>query len=211
MTNKAYKIEREKISKFAKELISEGTITPIGGQISLRISNDTLIVKASGQSMLDPDDYCIIEGKNVPHNISKMFPVHKYIFAHRKENLILHVRLVYVDILASLIKGKKLVSPEILWGLRSEIPVEAFPNKKMNNFNDLINIFIKLAKLHLVDGNKTCFVVKHFGTWLLASDLDNAYTMLKILESAAKIEIYKIILGVRPNIPANLRKLLGNR
>ncbi len=211
MAELSYKEEREKMAELARRLVSEGIMAPIGGQIACRVRRDVLIVKAKGQSMLKPEDYCVVVGEELPENVSKMFPVHKFIFDNQKEdvNVILHVRVPYVDVLASFLKGQSLISTEVLWALGSELPVEAFPeDKPIKNFSDLVDIFKRLSDKHLVKAKKKGFIVEHFGIWLVAPDLDKAYAYVKAIEHIAKVSVYKKIIGTSSTMPSNLKIFL---
>jgi len=214
--------EKKKIAELVKKLVSEGTIIPTRGQLAYRSFENAIIIKTTGKSMIMPNDYCVVIEKKVylpdgkiedlhpGKNVSNQFPIFKVIFDKREDvNVIIHFYIPYVDVISSFLKGKDLISPDILWGLKSGIPIEEFPHsEKFTDMKDITKLYESLSQKYIVKEKNPGFIVEHLGTWLVASDLDIMYVDVKILELTAKTMVYKKILGMTLEMPTNLKNLM---
>lgn len=186
---------REQLVLFARRAYKRGLVHGTGGNISARLHDDKMIIKASGLSLMDTatDNLMTVDirsydwkpnGDYIP---SKEYKFHAEIYRQRSEiEAILHVHPPFATAYA--VKGEDIPRVTDAGFIHSAFPCVPFAPGGSEELKDLIAVTL--------EQNPECQVMlleKH-GIIAMGSDVVTAYNLADLAESIAHIAY--ITLGI---------------
>ncbi len=186
------KKEREKLVRIAKKIYQKGLVTEISGNLSLRVSENQLLITPSGKSyeklsasnilLLDMDGN-IIEGNKKPSTETRL---HIEIYKARKDiNAIIHAHSTHACVLAAL-----------------EMPLPVIIDEQKEVFGEEVRVAkyapagstsLAFEAIKALGNGKAVILSKH-GTVSVGKDLKEAYIVCELLERLSHIYILTTLL-----------------
>lgn len=204
--------EREEICVIGQKVWATGMVAANDGNISLRLSDGTVLCTPTGVSKgaLRPEMICrcsatgeIIEEKN-PWKISSEVKVHLELYRNSKEvNAVVHAHPIYGTVFA--IAGESLQSrmlPENIIAM-PEIPVAPYATPSTM---ELAHNIAKFVNTH------SCCLMEMHGAVSWGPSLLLAYQAMERLEYTAKLTYLTRSLGINRELPeAEISRLVAMR
>lgn len=203
-----HKNQREHLCNIGHRIWQQGLSPGTGGNISIRISKDRVLISPTLTSIgfIEPEDICLIDLKGNIKDIrikpSSEHKLHLYVYKHRPEiNAVIHAHPPFATAFA--VSGKHLstyIQPETVVFL-GKVPLVKYGTPSTNELPENL-------REHLKNGLNT-FLLENHGVLCIGEELDRTYFNLETLENLAKVTVISRLLGGEKEITKNnLKKLI---
>jgi L-fuculose-phosphate aldolase len=179
---------REMVCRSGKRLLQEGLVARTWGNVSVRISNDEMVITPSGRRYdeLTPADMVIVNFRTLVHQghikPSSELKLHAEIYKSRPHiGAVIHTHQMYVSIVASAQKDLQVLDPAhqaILGASVIKAAPYALPNSKKITFDTE----------KAIEGSNAALMSNH-GCVCIGRNLEDVFTVCKTLEDACALYI----------------------
>jgi len=197
---------KTEVAYYMRRLYEKGLTSCSGGNISVKVNENTFIITPSGKDkgMLESADICICDAEGKPLNLEARLSMetfmHLAIYKKRQDvNAIVHAHPPYSTAYA--VCGK---APEtsLSGEMHALLGKPVLSDYACMGSAELAEHTAKAAS------NTNVILLKNHGAITLAENLFQAYNRMEVLESAAKVSFISGLIGTTHNLsPEQLKEI----
>ncbi len=188
-----YRKERKEIAAFMRRLYNQGLTTCSGGNISMRVNDETVLITPSaldkGQMNFRQVGAVTIEGKNLTHELKPSIETGMHLAIYKKRpdvNSIVHAHPPFSTSFSA--SGKK-INCNLIGESRAIVGSAAFAEYALMGTSDLaLKVSEKILETNVV-------LMENHGVISAGRSMLQAFDGIEVLESAAKITLITGLLG----------------
>jgi L-ribulose-5-phosphate 4-epimerase len=202
---------RKRVYDCALDLVREGYIQGLGGNVSMLVEGEDVIVVTPSQreyNTLTVDDICVVDFDLKPVDDNGLKPsvetgMHVTVYRNRKDaSAVVHTHQPFASIFALINTPIPCIFDEVASTIGPL--VEVVPYGLSGSPQLIENVVSKL-------GNRNnCYILQNHGILALGADLHKAKRNAELLEKCAKVYYQALTTGKEITLlPENMRELMG--
>jgi L-fuculose-phosphate aldolase len=200
-----YKEERREVARFMKRLYSHGLTTTSGGNISLRISDDIILItpSATDKGRMKWDEVGILNSKGeslTPHlKLSIESGMHLAIYNSKNVNAIVHAHPVFATSFTAM---KRKINTSLTAEACAILGEPVFVPYALMGTQDLATIVSEqIDKADIL-------LLENHGILSVGKDLLQAFDKIEVLENAARMTVIVEMMGKKsPLTPGRIEEI----
>jgi len=200
-----YKEERREVARFMKRLYNHGLTTTSGGNISLRISDDIILItpSATDKGRMKWDEVGIMNSKGeslTPHlKLSIESGMHLAIYKSKNVNAIVHAHPVFATSFTAM---KRKINTSLTAEACAILGEPVFVPYELMGTKDLATVVSEQ-----IDKSDILLLENH-GILSVGKDLLQAFDKIEVLENAARMTVIVEMMGKKsPLTPGRIEEI----
>jgi L-ribulose-5-phosphate 4-epimerase len=195
---KDYRKQILDLLKAARRAYARGMQMGSGGNISVRVSHEHMLISASGSSFADCEEDgtgLIVTDYDVTDYLGEIAPskesiLHGFLYKYYKGvNSVIHCHSPWVIAIADMVEALPLVSWQSMVKLKEIVPVfvQHQPAVSLEECNDITNTFVDPDSF-------PCFIYRGHGVFASGKNAIEAEHLAEFIDECAKIAVLKRVM-----------------
>ncbi len=206
-----YDIYKKQVFDCIMELVREGYVQGTGGNVSMRVGNEDVVVVTPSQREyhgMTVDEICVVDFDLKPVEDNGLKPsmetaMHIAVYKNRPDaGAVVHTHQIYASVFALLNQPIPALFDEVSMTIGAL--VEVVPDRPYGSPQLIENVKSKL-------GNRSnCYLLQNHGALALGPDLAKAKRCAELLEKSAHVYCLALSTGKEVGVlPQNIQEMMG--
>jgi L-fuculose-phosphate aldolase len=194
-----YREERKEVARFMRRLYNQGLTTTSGGNISLRVSDEIIVItpSATDKGRMKWDEVCIMNSKGeslTPHlRLSIESGMHLAIYNSKNINAIVHAHPVFATSFTAM---KRKINTSLTAEACAILGEPAFVPYALMGTKDLAAVVSNQIE------RSDILLLENHGILSVGDNLLQAFDKIEVLENAAKMTVIVEMMGKKSPLSA---------